>query len=214
MQQPATIAVIGGTGKSGKYLVQTLLQQGHQLKLLVRNPEKAPANHPQVSIIPGNVTDYNAVQALITGTQAVVSTLGLGIPASAPGIFSQSTMHVIQAMQVCNVRRYIVTTGLNVATPFDKKDAPTQQATDWMKTTYPASTANKQLEYELLTGSTLDWTLVRLPMIQLTDKRGKIATSLENCLGNSISATDLAHFLVAQLIATAFIRQAPFVANV
>jgi len=40
MQQNIKIAVLGGTGKAGKYLVKQLRKQGFQIKLLLRNPEK------------------------------------------------------------------------------------------------------------------------------------------------------------------------------
>lgn len=33
------IAVIGGTGKSGKFLVKQLLNQGFHINLLLRNPQ-------------------------------------------------------------------------------------------------------------------------------------------------------------------------------
>ena len=111
------------------------------------------------------------------------------------------------------VHRYIVTTGLNVDTPFDKKNSQTELATDWMKKTYPVSTANKQLEYNMLTNSNVDWTLVRLPLIEQTDLRSQVSVSLENCLGEKISATDLAHFLVQQLFDENYVKKSPFIAS-
>ncbi|MBO9202191.1 MULTISPECIES: NAD(P)-dependent oxidoreductase [Niastella] len=207
------VAVIGGTGKSGKYLVQELLAQQLPIKLLLRDPAKFKTIHPLVEVIPGNVTDYKAVHNLIDGCQAVISTLGLGIPASEPTIFSQSTTHVIQAMKACNVHRYVVTTGLNVDTPFDNKTGKTAQATDWMKNTYPVSTADKQLEYELLSTSTIDWTLVRLPMIEQTAGRYPVAVSVTDCPGAAIGAGSLAHFLIDQLFAKEYIKKSPFIAN-
>jgi putative NADH-flavin reductase len=213
MQQSIKIAVIGGSGKSGQYLVKQLLRQGFPIKILLRNPDNFQINHPLAEVIQGNVSDYETVFSLIQGCNAVISTLGLGIPASEPTIFSQATTHIIQAMQACSIKRYIVTTGLNVDTHFDKKSPETTAATNWMKTTYPVSTANKQLEYEILTESSIDWTMVRLPLIEQTDEKPEIKISLEDCPGNKISATSLAHFLTSQLADETFIKKAPFVAN-
>ena len=39
MEQEIKIAVIGGNGKSGTYLVKELLSQGFHLNLLIRHPE-------------------------------------------------------------------------------------------------------------------------------------------------------------------------------
>ncbi|POY39043.1 epimerase [Solitalea longa] len=213
MNPSLIIAVIGGTGKSGSYLVKQLLNQGYQLKLLLRNPDKLQIKSPKIEIITGDINDYTTIYQLIKGCDAVISTLGLGIPASEPTIFSQSSSNVLKAMNELAVRRYIVTTGLNVDTPFDKKTGTTAFGTDWMKKTFPLSTANKQLEYDILKASSIDWTLVRLPLIELTDEVGEVTASLEDCPGEKISATDLADFLIEQLTDRRFIQKAPFVAS-
>ena len=73
-------------------------------------------------------------------------------------------------MQEHNVRRYVVITGvLNVDTPEDKKSSGVKAATDWMYAHYPESTADKQKEYDLLRASSVDWTMIRLPLIEETD---------------------------------------------
>ena len=214
MKQKIKIAIIGGTGKSGKYLVNQLINQGFQLKILLRNPNNFQLKSSLIEVIKGEVTNYNSIHSLIEDCQAVISTLGLGIPASEPTIFSQSTTNVIKAMNECNVHRYIVTTGLNVDTPFDKKSSKTSFGTDWMKKTFPISTTDKQLEYDILVNSNIDWTLVRLPLIEQTDERNQVSVDLEDCPGDKISATDLAFFLIEQLSSKAFIKKSPFLSNI
>ncbi len=214
MNTTIKVAVIGGTGKAGKYLVQQLLKQGFHFKVLVRNPERFKIENPLIEVVHGNVADYETVLTLLKGCDALISTLSLGIPASELTIFSTATKHIIRAMTVLNLKHYIVLTGLNVDTPFDRKGPKTKFGTDWMYTNYPISTADRQAEYDLLTKSTLDWTLVRLPMIQLTDERKEIRVSLCDCLGDTISATDLAYFLIKQLKDVTYLKKAPFIANV
>lgn len=214
MEQEIKIAVIGSTGKSGKYLVKHLLNQGFHLKLLIRNPESFQNQNPLIEVVKGDVKNSKIVRTLIDGCQAVISTLGLGQTPSETSIFSQATKNVIRSMNESKVQRYIVITGLNVDTPFDKKSPKTKFATDWMYTNYPKSTADKQLEYNILVDSNINWTLVRLPMIEQTDTRSKINVSLEDCQGDKISATDLAHFLIEQLFEDTYIKQAPFIANI
>ena len=214
MKQKIKIAIIGGTGKSGKYLVNQLINQGFQLKILLRNPDNFQLKSSLIEVIKGEVTNYNSIHSLIEDCQAVISTLGLGIPASEPTIFSQSTTNVIKAMNECNVHRYIVTTGLNVDTPFDKKSSKTSFGIDWMKKTFPISTTDKQLEYDILANSNIDWTLVRLPLIEQTDERNQVNVDLEDCPEDKISATDLAFFLIEQLSSKAFIKKSPFLSNI
>jgi putative NADH-flavin reductase len=166
-----------------------------------------------MEVITGDAKEYEVIRELVSGCQAVISSLGLGVPPSEPTLFSQATGNILRAMNEAGLRRYIVITGLNVDAPFDKKGPKTKFLTDWMYTNYPVSTADRQKEYTLLAGSTVDWTLVRLPLIEQTDASGKIVVSVEDCPGDKISATDLALFLIRQLSDRTYIRQAPFVAN-
>lgn len=214
MEQIKKIAVIGSTGKSGKYLIKQLLHQGFHFKTLVRNPEKFKIQNSLVEAVIGDIKDYKVVRTLVDGCHAVISTLGSGLPPSEPNIFSLATQNIISAMNECDVHRYIVITGLNVDTPFDKKGSKTKFSTDWMYTNYPKSTTDRQTEYSILAGSNVDWTLVRLPLIEQTDERAKVNVSLKDCPGDKISATDLADFLIGQLFDDTYIKQSPFIANV
>ena len=213
MKEIKKIAVVGGTGKSGTYLVKQLIAQGMPSRLLVRNPDKLPVSSPVIEVMVGDIADYETTRTLVEGCSAVISALGSGVPPSKPIIFSTATTNIIRAMLACGVRRYVVLTGLQVDAPDDRKGSQTQSSTDWMHANYPTSTADRQREYSLLADSNVDWTLMRLPLIEQTDRRSDVRVSLEDCLGNTISATDLAHFLIGQLTDTTYHQKAPFVAN-
>jgi len=208
MNQKIKLAILGGSGKSGKYLVKELLSQGFHLKLLLRNPENFQLKSPLIEIIKGDAQDYESVRALVNGCDAVMSTLG-----QPRGEASQATPNVIRAMSQYNINRYVVITGLNVDTPFDKKGPKTKMATEWMKSNYPKTTLDKQVEFDVLSKSDIDWTLVRLPLIEQTDEKRKVIVSLEDCPGDKISATDLACFLIDQLSNDTYARKSPFIAN-
>ena len=48
MNQNTTIAVLGGGGRTGKFLVAKLIDQGYRLKVLLRSPENFELHHPSV----------------------------------------------------------------------------------------------------------------------------------------------------------------------
>jgi putative NADH-flavin reductase len=207
----SSIAVIGGTGKSGKYLVRHLLSRGFFIRMLLRNGSQSSIESSQLKLIRGDARDPKAVQELLDGAQAVISTLGQ--PKGEAPIFSDATRNVIDALHFLKISRYILTTGISVDTPLDLKKGYTAAATEWMKLNYPDTTIDKQREWELLQGSNLDWTLVRLPLIELTEEKKEIKLSLADCPGEKISAASLATFLVNQLLDETYIRQAPFLFN-
>lgn len=209
MLSNTTIAVIGGTGKSGKFVVRELIQQNIPFRILLRNPASYSFSTRQ--IVQGDIRDVDAVLKVSEGCASIISTLGQ--PKGEPPIFSQATRNVLAAMQLMNIKRYILTTGLNVDTPRDRKGHITQAGTNWMNEHYPETTADKQLEYELLAACDVDWTLVRLPLIGLTENSDAIATSLEDCPGTGIHGVDLARFLIRQVQDREYVRQAPFLAN-
>jgi putative NADH-flavin reductase len=203
-----TIAVIGGTGKSGKYLVQSLLNKNYPIKLLLRNPENFTFGNPLIEIVKGDARNYDSINNLIKNCDIVISTI-----AQSKGeepIFSDATKNIIKAMNANGIKRYIVTTGLNVNTPFDHKNEKVKMATDWMYQNYPKTTTDKQKEYEVLAESNLNWTLVRLPLIVQTSESFNTETNLEDCKGENISAKDLGEFLVSQIDDKTFIKQSPF----
>ncbi len=207
------VAVIGGTGKSGKYVVQQLLNKGLQIKVLVRNPQNFTVDSSLVEVVHGNVSNYNTVLKLLSGCNAVISTLGAGVPPSKPTIFSTATNNIVTAMHALQIKKYVAVTGLNVDTNFDKKSPKTKFSTDWMYANFPKSTADRQKEYELLQQSKLDWTLVRLPLIELTEEENEVEISMTDCVGEKISATNLALFLIQQLEDATYIGEAPFIYN-
>ena len=89
----------------------------------------------------------------------------------------------------------------------------TAVSTEWMKVHYPTTTSDKQIEYEILAASDLNWTLVRLPLIEQTDDKPLLKISLVNCPGEKISASSLADFLAGQIADRSFYKKAPFIAN-
>lgn len=205
------IAVIGGTGKSGKYLVNELVKRGIRIKLLLRTHSSFENPDPLIEIVRGDARDYQAVEQLLDGCSAVISTLGQ--PANEPAIFSQATRNIVQAMHAKQIRRYLVTTGLSVDAPGDRKNPQVQFATNWMYEHYPDTTQDKQVELDFLLKCAVDWTLVRLPLIIQTDERFPLHVKLDDCPGERISAADLAHFLADQVENVTYIRQSPFLAN-
>ena len=70
-----------------------------------------------------------------------------------------------------------------------------------------------QLAYRFLSKSKTNLALLKLPWIEQTEKRRGLIVNLRDCLGEKISTTDLADFLIQQITDTNYIRKSPFVAS-
>jgi len=76
-----TILVVGASGATGRQLVEQLLMQGHDVKIIVRSPEKLPEswkNNKRLDIIAASLLDLNDIELVkhVDDCQAVVSCLG------------------------------------------------------------------------------------------------------------------------------------------
>ena len=210
MNKDIKIGVIGGTGKAGKYLMRQLVNQGFSIKALVRNPDKLEESGLIEKVI-GDVLDYEAVLNLVNGCNAIISTLGQS--KGQDTVFCSAGKNIVRAMETLQVKRYIVLTGLSLDTKSDKKGFRTRMKSLVMRLLFRNIIRDKQDEYKILQTSKLDWTIVRVPFIELTDSQKDIETSLYDCKGASISSGDLASFLIDQISDETYLRKAPFIWN-
>jgi putative NADH-flavin reductase len=221
MNQNIKIAVLGGGGRTGKYLVNHLIKKGYSLKLLLRNvPEAANPSawpftsnlqNPLVEIVKGDALNQRNIKILLSGCQAVISTIGQR--PGEPMVASAATENILRVMKEFTMKRYILVAGINVDTPSDRKSEPVKAATAWMQNTFPAIHEDRARAYRMLLNSDADWTLVRLPVIEYTGESFPVMVNTEDCPGAKISTADIAIFLEHLIFDKRYTRQAPFLYN-
>lgn len=210
MKEIQKIAVIGGGGRTGQYLVNQLIERGFSLKLLLRHPERFTIQSPQIELVRGDVLNAEAVRTLLEGCGAVLSTVGQR--QGEPLVASQANVNVLHAIGDRPVR-YVVLAGLNVDTPMDRKGEETAKATEWMRTTFPGIHNDRQKSYSVLAESRAEWIMVRVPYIEFNGNRAPVKVSATDSPGSRIDAADIAAFMIGQLTDDTWLRKAPFIAN-
>jgi uncharacterized protein len=70
------IAIVGATGFVGSRLVEQLQTQGHQVKILTRNPGRATSRFPQAEVVGYTPLQSGEWQKSISGCDAVVNLAG------------------------------------------------------------------------------------------------------------------------------------------
>lgn len=210
MKEIQKIAVIGGGGRTGQYLVNQLIEKGYSLKLLLRKPENFTIQSPLIEIVHGDVLNLETVRILLHGCDAVLSTAGQR--QGEPLVASQASVNILEAIGDRPVR-YVLLAGLNVDTPSDQKGEETAKATGWMRATFPAIHNDRQKSYSILAESNVEWVMVRVPYIEFNGNRAGVKVSATDAPGAKIDAADIAGFMIDQLTDDTWLGKAPFISN-
>jgi putative NADH-flavin reductase len=206
MQSPMMVAVLGGTGRTGQPLVAELLRR----VVLARDPAKLGMVRDEVQVITGDSRDEAALTELVSGTDAVVSTLG---PVRGQGLINQDAAKaLIFVMRRAGVRRYVGVTGAGIDVPGDQKAIFDKVLSNLIQFVSRKAAMDRTAECQEWVDSDLEWTLVRAPRL----RDGPSTHAVEHDAHRSapspfLRRSDLAEFLVDVLEQGLYVRQAPLV---
>jgi len=207
-----TIAMLGATGLAGGYILDRALAEGYAVRALARSPQKLAKYGDRITIVEGDARDPASIATLLQGSQVVISALG---PVKADGdaatmLNSSVTRLIVQRMPTYGIERYIALSGAAVVMPGDDRNL-----TGWLMRQIVLLTLNdtlrdKQAEYEVLAGSSVQWTLVRCPLIEAEPFIRPPRASLKTPTAFTLRAGELAEFVIEQISSREFIGKGPF----
>jgi putative NADH-flavin reductase len=209
------IAILGSTGFVGKVLIHKAVAAGYQVKTLVRNPEKLEDLQDKVEIIKGSVFEPLTIQATIEGTETVLSTIGP--PQRNPGnpeVYEKAMKDIVKSIDNLGIKRYIHIGGA-VHLGGENENWPMNRRIlrFFLNLFSKPILVAKQLEWEVLKSSDLDWTLVRPPRIANEETSGKLTADEKNLYSLQVSVGDLTDFILEQISSKEWIRKAPLVSS-
>ena len=179
------IALIGATGFVGTPLVAELLQRGHHVTALARNPAKLAAQ-PNLTAKPLDVNDADAVAAAVTGHDAVISAFNPGW--DVPDLyakFMQGHDAIVAGVEQSGVKRLLVVGGagsLFVAPGVQMVDTP-EFASHVPPNIIPGAKAARDALTALRGNTALDWTFLSPPALLAPGERsGKYRVGDEQLL--------------------------------
>ena len=116
------IFITGATGFIGSYVAQRLLDAGHELVALARDPDKHPALSEQqhVKRLHGTLYDYELIAKHIEGCEACVH-IALGWGDRPLEMLRTDTTATVSLLQTCldaGVKRFVYTSSTAVLGPF------------------------------------------------------------------------------------------------
>lgn len=106
------VVLIGASGFVGAALLRELLNRGHKVTAIVRNPEKIATQDENLSVIKADVTETEAITDICKGKDAVVSAYNPGW--MNPNIYEETLKNypaILHAVKQAGVKRLLCVGG-------------------------------------------------------------------------------------------------------
>ncbi len=205
------VAIFGGTGKTGRHLVERALAAGHRVAVLARTPGKLDMHHERLRVVQGDVLDPAAVAATIEGTTAVLS--ALGPTQNTPDYqVSRGTAHVLDAMRAHGVRRIVISAGAGVGGEGDEPKLVNHLISFVLKLAARHVLEDMTRTVAAVRASDLAWTVVRVPMLTDGPATGSVRVGHVGVnTGPRIARADMARFMLEQLDDPTHVRASPVI---
>jgi uncharacterized protein YbjT (DUF2867 family) len=186
------VTVIGGSGRTGKLVVEKLIAAGHTAVATIRNAKhmaELVKLGAEVQLVDLDTSEFDVIVTAMQGADAVVFAAG-----SAAGENSEldrkGTLRTVRAAERAGVKRYLSISAIGASTGLSTRSMDAE-----MKDYYK----QKRAAGKHITGSTLDWTI--LEPGELTDGggTGKVLLSQQAIDVDAVPREDVAAVTVALL---------------
>lgn len=208
------IAILGSTGLVGRVLLAKALDQGYQIKTLVRNPDKLGEFKDRVEFIQGNIDQVEELGETVSGSEVVLSTVPPQRNTKEPEKYQKRMETLVAVLERNSIKRFIHIGG--AAHPGGVNENWTmgrRLLRLFLNLFWKPGLKAKHLEWEVLKKSKLDYTLVRPPGIVKGKLKGRrIIADEKNLASTRINVEDLSDFILEQITSGDWIRKAPLVA--
>lgn len=201
------VVIFGSTGGTGRALVEQALERGHQVIAFARIPAHVLIHHERLTVLQGDVLHPQKVGAAVSGTDAVISALGVGLTAKAQ-VLSDGTRNILDAMKKFGVRRFICESSYGVAESYQLATAAAKLT---FRTLLKRIYDDKAVQEHLIKSSNTDWVIVRPTVLTNGPMRGdySVGENLRLGMGDRISRADVADFMLKQLVDDTWLRKCP-----
>ena len=199
------LIIFGATGGTGRQCVDQALAQGHQVTAFVRQPAALTVQHPDLTIIQGDITDQDAVQRAIPGHDVVISALGTR---GGPAVLPEGTRNILEAMASHGVRRSLWVSSFGAGDSLQQMGWLSQ--TLIVKGLLRQAIQEKNAQEQIILASGGDWIIARPGGLTDGPLTGTYrVTGPGDKVGRpSISRADVADFMLKNLTDTRYVRRA------
>jgi len=206
------LLIFGATGDIGEAVLKAAVTAGHDVTAFVRSPDKLGDVRDRLQVIKGDLTDAAAVASAMTGTDAVISAIGSSPDRAQLDAPATAVRQILAAMGSAGVRRFVGLAGGAVNVPGEWKPLSGRISTTLVRLLARNVVEAKQREFEVVSRSDLDWTMVRPPRVVAGEPTGRVEIG-PKLHGFQVTRGDLATAMVTLATGSDWLRQAPYVSE-
>lgn len=210
------VAIFGATGIVGRAITKEALSRGYEVTVLTRDARKVKINNDRLTVIEGNVTNRPIIRRVLEGQDAVIQSLGIGGKGNGkPTTFvSEANNLIMEEMRQMNIHRFIAISVIGAGDSLYFLPWIYRKMMPIMMKWFQAIIDDKNRMEHMIEKSDLDWTIVRCTTIKDKPSKGKVISSLNGKgIKYSITAPDMAKFVVDQLSDTHYLLKTPVISN-
>jgi putative NADH-flavin reductase len=205
------IVLFGASGGTGLKVLEQALAAGHTVTAFVRSPHKLTLQHVNLTLFQGDVLDASAVEKVIAGQEAVISTLGPTRPPVA-GMMDIAARNIVNAMKKNGVHRLISTTGAGVRQVEDQPKFIDRFISFLLNLLAKQVTLDAIASVRVIKASNLDWTIVRFPRLLDGPHTGNYRVGyVDRDSSLQVSRADGADFILKELLEKQWLKKLPLV---
>lgn len=187
------------------------LKSGYGVTAFVRNPERLGDLREKVRVVEGVAADVGAIGRAVSGSEAVLSTLGGG-KGSPKDLLSSAVSRIVDAMKERGARRLVVLANIAVRDPGDSPTLAQKVIRGALRIGKSSVWLDSVREAEVIGRSGLDWTIVRASMLTDGPLTGKYAIgTLAKGVPLRVSRADVAHFMLSCVESGRYVGQRPVI---
>jgi putative NADH-flavin reductase len=183
-------------------ILENLLDGGHSVQALVRNPNRINTAHPNLQVFQGDIYNEKNISLVMAGTEAVISALNTENRTT----LSESMPSIIHEMKKQGISRIITIGTAGILQARVNPEVYRFQSSESKRTS--TKDAEEHLKaYLILKDSGLDWTVVCPTYLPTGERVGSYRFEVNVLPENpsSISVFDTGDFAYAQLESKQFI---------
>lgn len=207
------IALFGATGAVGSECLAQAIDAGHDVRVLVRDANKLPAEYrDKIEIVEGNALVKDDVLTTIDSVDAVLFAIGVD-KYSPENLCTDVTQHIVDGLRAAGGGRFVWCGGGSTLVAEDQLSFGARFVNLYARLFLGLRHRDKDHQYALLQNyQDVDWVGVRPLQIRLGPKTASYQMGFIPFSGTSwISFADVGHAMLSLLSNNDYLRQAPIV---